>query len=555
MESTEATQTHSIGGTDDLLLSVIKDQASDLEHGWREAITNGIDAPNSDLVQAWFNEEFSIIADNGDGCDLSGEYGAKLLTNLAETSKDRDDDTTIGQFGIGKGQIIAKGRTTFISQGTALHFDINEWGINDAVYETTLDNAVDFLKGHNTEWADHVEKGIEKHNGGMTVVVSHYDDETPNASYKWDEYESRVKDRYTYISLAQDVTVEINDEPVSKDEIDVDDSQRSLTKHTSLDAGGEVIIGLTHNVSGEIDVYSNGVYVKSVSRRGFGGAIVTTKNLDLNFARNDIKSGCERWNEINTLIDESALEICESIPTDRLNNKARRFVTSQMGEDSETFETWRDEPVFKMTNDTKVSANEIEQNGEVAYENGSTDITDGILERESTIILDTSDDASRRFKDHFEGSTVDVDRFDVDGRGDEHNLTATHDRLDTSDLTPRQRQRMVVGQELVRRMDKNREVYWGESDTSHAWTDGYTYIVVTDTAADKSKWIGWVSQLFQTVSHELAHDENTLENDPSHGSFFNRRYRQIRDDNSDVEAEIMEEINEVGIRTFVERYE
>jgi hypothetical protein len=113
---------------------------------------------------------------------------------------------------------------------------------------------------------------------------------------------------------------------------------------------------------------------------------------------------------------------------------------------------------------------------------------------------------------------------------------------------------MVVGQELVRRMDKNRKVYWGESDTRHAWTDGYTYIVVTDTAADKSKWIGWVSQLFQTVSHELAHDENTLENDPSHGSYFNRRYRQIRDNNSDVEAEIMEEINEIGIRSFVEKY-
>lgn len=550
----DATKTHSIGGTDDLLLSVIKDQASDLEHGWREAITNGIDAPNADLVQAWLKEDYSIITDNGDGRDLSDDYGASLLTNLAETSKDRDDDSTIGQFGIGKGQIIAKARTTFISHDTALHFNINEWGINDAVHETTAEDAVSFLKGHNTDWANHVEEGLEKHNGGMTVVVSHYDDETPNAEYKWDEYKSRIRDRYTYIGLAQDITVEINDEEVSKDEIDVDDSQRSVNKRTSLDSGGEVIIGLTHNISGDIDVYSNGVYVKSISRRGFSGAIVTTRNLDLNFARNDIKSGCERWAEIETLIDEYALEICESIPTDRLNSKARRFVTDQMSEDGETFEAWRDEPVFKMTNDTKVSVDEIDQNGEVGYESGSTDITDGILERESTIILDTSDSATSRFKSEFDGEKVSVERFDVERRGDEHNLTATHDRLNKADLTPRQRQRMVVGQELVRRMDKSRKVYWGESDTRHAWTDGYTYIVVTDTAADKSKWIGWVSQLFQTVSHELAHDENTLENDPSHGSYFNRRYRQIRDNNSDVEAEIMEEINEIGIRSFVEKY-
>lgn len=548
-------KTHSIGGTDDLLLSVIKDQASNIEHGWREAITNGVDAPNSERVEAWFDEERSIITDDGDGCDLSSDTGAELLTNMAASSKDRDDDTTIGQFGIGKGQIIAKGRTTFISHGTALHFDINEWGINNGVYETTIDDAVGFLMQNNEEWANYVDEAIDKHAGGMTVVAHHYEDETPSAEYKWEQYQDNVCDRYTYIGMAQDVDVVINGDEVTETEIQMEENDRTIITSEHISSGGTVYIGLKHNISGEIDVYSNGVYVKSISRRGFSGVIVTDKNLDLNFARNEIKSGCTRWKEIDVLIDEIALEICENLPTERLNKNARKFVVDQIRANNELIDEWYSEKIFKMTNESTVSLEEIEENGEVAFNNGSNNLTDGIMERENTVIIDTSDEASR----HLENSLnehVKAETFDIEGRGESHNLTNTHEKLDDDELKPRQYQRKVVAMEIVRRADcLSRHIHWGESDTRHAWTDGSSYIVLTDSCADSSTWMGWVPQLFQTVIHELGHTENTLDTDASHGSYFNRQFRQRMEENMTVLSNIQEEINDMGIRAFVEKYE
>jgi hypothetical protein len=505
--------THKIEGTDDLLMSVIVDQAADLEHGWREAVQNGVDSPGSRLVTLEYDDERTVVSDDGDGVDLTADRGIDLLTNLGESSKS-NDESAIGEFGIGKGQIIAMGRTTMRSGDTALIFDIKEHGLK--VGEIELDEPVD----------------------GLTVEVEHYEDETPRTRRRWETYEERISDRFKYTELTNDVEVQINGETVSdgSPEDTVGGLNYRHIESYETEETGTVYTAVGMTAEDPLKVYSNGVYVKDVDSGGLGGVIVTNRNLDLNFARNDIKAGCPVWKNVNNRIDEIRQDLFEEVPDNRLTNDARRsiaeeLVSSARESDEETFDRFADKNVFRTADESWMSASDVDSTENVGYAEAGDPAADKLSESLNMTVLDKGHDTVQRllrgFSDGFlDGFISEPETFDPREKAEELGMFTGKDYIPVEELSPNRRKRLKVARRIANRMGINRDIQYGESDLANAWTDGHTEIVITDGCMPSGNRLAWMPELFETLVHEFSHTSDTSEGCASHGRFFDEKYRK-----------------------------
>lgn len=543
-----------IEGTDQLLMQVIEDQAEDLEHGWRELIQNGLDSPTSTRVEMFWDQVRTIVTDNGNGVDLTAQRGQDLMTNLGESSKDADDDETIGQFGIGRSQAWCKGRTAMISGDQALLFDIKEWGLD--VVKCRAEEAADVVADHGEDWADHITEALEEYDqGGLTVVLTHYDDEVPGYGYKWDNYEERIVDRFQYAELATATRVEVNGERISDAEPGGDHFAYDHTETYEGDAVDRAHISVGHNMDKELSVYSNGVYVTDVSNRGLAGDIVIEGNLDLNFARNGIQSGCEKWAEISERLDEIRADLFESVPDGRLNTQARRFVADRAIDGDERF---TDAEVLKTAGGDQVSLEEAQSRKNVGRARAGDQAADK-LEEMGSIVLAENDDASSQALDAVDSKEIDIDTYEADQKAESMGIHSTYERIDQADLSPLQRKKLAIAREIADRFGEeletrypNREVYFGKSDVAKAWTDGSDSVVITESSTSSNKASVWVPELFRQLAHEFSHSTSSKESDPDHGGLFERRYRDIVDDNFDILTDLIERIEDEGLNTVVE---
>jgi len=79
-----------------------------------------------------------------------------------------------------------------------------------------------------------------------------------------------------------------------------DSPHPSLTRETE-----DAILALEYTPHEGLDIYSNGLYVTTKREYGVGGIVVSKRNLTLNFARNDIQSGCDRWQRIDHALEQA----------------------------------------------------------------------------------------------------------------------------------------------------------------------------------------------------------------------------------------------------------
>lgn len=525
------TNVHKIEGTDNLLMQTIVDQAEDLENGWREAIQNGLDSPGASIVALNYTTDHTVVRDNGAGVDLDSEAGLALLKNLGETSK-TDDDSTIGQFGIGKGQIIAKGRTAFISGETAIHFDIKEWGLTCKTIPVPEDRAVD----------------------GLLVVSSHYDDEVPyDNSYKWERYEERISDRFRFSGIASDTDVSINGTVISNDDpADTVGGDYSVTVDSPDTVDADFVAALEPRADGEVDVYSRGVYVKSVDGNGLGGVIVTRENLELNFARNGIKSGCPVWGAISEWLEDTTVDLLSDLPDSRLTSAARSFLAERAlggGEiDAEA-------PMFKTVTGDRVSLADIRGAKQVAFAHGGDQRARKLAEGWNMTILDTNDAATSRLQTTMENLRESMsmpDEFDVDDKADQVSLPDTHSVLEDSEINTVQARKLAAARELADRMGISRRVVWGESDISDAWTDGFDDIVLTNSAASSRNRSVWLPSVFRAVIQQWAHQSDSRGEDGS-SSRYVRRYTDRMEDNWGTLERFITECERDGLSESVRR--
>jgi hypothetical protein len=515
-------ETHNIDANDSLVRSVIVDQADNLEKGWREAIQNGIDS-GATKVSLDYDTDFSFVEDNGSGVELTQQQGLDLLTTMGESSKDADDHASIGEFGIGKGQIIAKGKTMFASGTTALLFDITNWGLEART--VPLSDAADIVAEQDPEWAHLIlEKfGTAGFYDGMGILVKHYPDEVPSdTSWRWDDYEGNLKDRFRFLESVRDTEVCLNGVCISNgDPRDVTangEPTHSTTYQSEMT--GDVHIGVRHG-NGDLTVHSGGIMVKDVQSRGLQGTIVTERNLRLNFARNEIKSGCPIWTQLNEVLVDIRAEVFDH--AGHLNDDAREFYADRMLNKGET-QQHGDKEVFETASESYVSYNHVMEQAEIGYANKGNKAADRLEEAFGLVVLNEDDGAVAKFAK--DDNPDKPGTFDAQDRASDEGIHTQFEQVDEYDLKPMQRKKLGVARFIAHQHEEVPDYYevtFGESDVAHAWTNGVDSITITDSATESNQWVQWVPELWQTMQHEIAHRFSSKE-EPSHGRSYANRY-------------------------------
>ncbi|OAQ51487.1 hypothetical protein HTG_18955 [Natrinema mahii] len=140
---------------------------------------------------------------------------------------------------------------------------------------------------------------------------------------------------------------------------------------------------------------------------------------------------------------------------------------------------WADRKLFKLTTESLINLKEIRAASEVRWVGGSQKGTDQFVKR-GYVVLNISDSATQRLRNLAtdEDTSIAVpETFDVGEQAESEGVwTGYHRNEDESQLNADQQRYLCFAREL----GIERDVYYGEA-SADAWTDGRTYIVITDS--------------------------------------------------------------------------
>ncbi|OYR49688.1 hypothetical protein DJ73_17380 [Halorubrum sp. Ea1] len=519
--------------TDQVAQYLIEDQMVDLTDAIREAVQNGVDSPGSSRVLVSVTPEQTVVCDDGAGVDLGSDEGTRDLSVLGAGTKDRADDTTLGEWGIGTGAIIAKGAVRIWSGQHALCFDYQDHRETGPFADVAGREGVVVETPHTFD--------------GVCVTIDHYTSEVPNTdSYRWRRIYERLRERFAYLTFRTDVDIVVNGEPVDRGHPfeTVADSRVDVTRETD-----NAYLALKPAPEDGLDVYSNGLYVTTDHDIGVGGVVVTKGNLTLNFGRTAIQSGCDRWGRIQEAIADARIELYDQVDDDALDGQTRAKMAELLVSDETLRERWRDRDLFQLVTETPVSLARIHAAPQIACQEGASHGADALVER-GAVILDTTDPATKRLASAARDSATDIalpSRFDVATRAEEAGVWQGYNRLADTELSTRQARYLLFARALADAIGIDRTIHWGEA-TADAWTDGRTRIVVTDSAVTSAKRAVWTHDLFLTLCHEAAHDRSDKRR-TAHGRRFESRFRELVED-PEMRAAYSELVTAVHERGF-----
>jgi hypothetical protein len=252
----------SFGMHPNLLFDVILRQAGTLQKALLEGVMNAIDAGATECRITLDTHSFTL-QDDGRGFQSHQE-----IEDFFETfgTPHEEGDAVYGRFRMGRGQMMAFGRNIWRSRQFEMDVDIKNSGLDYAL----------------TEHADIFD--------GTRISAELYEPIAPS------ELERIKNELRKFVAWAQ-IPVTLNDDVLSrrpeeaKWDFEDDNAWYSLSADRS-----------------QLAVYNLGVLVNSFwsGRFGMGGTIVTKRQVEINFARNDIQSTCPVFRKIQDEIKKRA---------------------------------------------------------------------------------------------------------------------------------------------------------------------------------------------------------------------------------------------------------
>jgi hypothetical protein len=245
----------------DLLFSVIKAQAGTHEKALLEAVMNAVDAGATECVLE-VDEKGYIIKDNGKGFSSKQE-----IEDFFETfgTPHKEGDATYGKFRMGRGQLFAFSHTI--------------WNSNEFMMDVCI----------KTRGLDYILKeGQPIYNGCQ--IKGKWHTKLKNA-----EVLNLVREMKLLVKFMQ-IPVTLNGEVIS-----------SLAENQKWDATTPEAYIKTSKTAGTLSVYNLGALVchYPASKFGIGGIVVAKEQLTVNFARNDVLvSECKVWKKITKKLNE-----------------------------------------------------------------------------------------------------------------------------------------------------------------------------------------------------------------------------------------------------------
>lgn len=262
MNQTLETTTHRrrLKGCDDLVISVIKQQAGTLDKALLEGVMNSVDA-GATKVAITLTHDRVRIEDDGKGILQRQE-----IEDFFETfgTKHNEGDARFGKFRMGRGQMFSYGKNVWRTGPFSMMIDIDSMGLD---YDLT----------EGMEMAD-----------GCQVDIALYELLSPRNIY---EVSQEMQKMVKYL----DIPVYLNDERISNDP----------STMRFPDSTDDAYIQL-NSARSTIEVYNQGVFVQSIGsyQYGMGGVVVTKKQIAVNFARNQVMDKCPIWRRIRTIFNQ-----------------------------------------------------------------------------------------------------------------------------------------------------------------------------------------------------------------------------------------------------------
>lgn len=237
-----------------LLFDVIMRQAGTIQKALLEGVMNAIDAGATKCSITLTGDRF-VVEDDGRGIQSRQE-----IEDFFETfgTPHTEGDAVYGRFRMGRGQMMAFGRNVWRSRTFEMDVDVKKTGL-------------DYIL---TEHGDDFK--------GTRITAELYEKIAPSDL-------ERVKGELRkFVAWAQ-IPVLLNGEVISKNPADA--------KWTYEDADAYYALSSERQ---QLAVYNVGVLVNHfyAGRFGIGGTIVTKKQIEVNFARNDVQSSCPAFKRI-----------------------------------------------------------------------------------------------------------------------------------------------------------------------------------------------------------------------------------------------------------------
>ena len=250
------------GMHENLLYNVIMRQAGTLQKAVLEGVMNAIDAGATACEIELTTHSFSII-DDGHGFQSRQE-----IKDFFETfgTPHLEGDATYGHYRMGRGQIMAFGRNTWRSRSFEMQVDMK-----------TRSSGYNLIE-HKKDFP------------GTRVDVELYDPMLPS------NLQRTLSEIRTFVAWAQ-IPVTLNGEVISK--------RPETAKWTHEDENAYYSLSSERQ---QLSIYNLGVLVATTysGRYGMGGTVVSKKQLEVNFARNDIQSTCPVGTAISSFIKKEA---------------------------------------------------------------------------------------------------------------------------------------------------------------------------------------------------------------------------------------------------------
>lgn len=490
--------------TEGLLKDVMRKQAGSIEKAVLEAVMNAIDADATE-VRVKLTESELIVSDNGKGMQKSevDKYFKKFGL------KDDDiQDKEFGKFRMGRGQIF--------------NFGVNMWHTQNNIMVVNLEQP------HTTVEVNGEEQELDT--SGLSYVWLESDESVDGCTISVDLFNelddvrstvSNIEDQIRYMSWLHDVEIVINDK-VCNTEFDSDYSTEQA--YISFDRD---------SYSGRATIYNKGAYVMTEKIGPISSTIVTREDIDLNFARNDILTGCPVWGVVLDQHDEHLRSFL--LEQDGLESDETEWLIQQANDDTSFWSEIYDEDIIPDISGTMHSLKGLEGQA-VTFADSSDSVAQELCRRTSNIVI------PNELKSPFtaEGSPFDVVNYE-DAISEDFKFELSEYSEDN--LSKRRKQNLHKLSWAMTNVGFMGSVKSGSSKHRNVWmTDKDTLLVDKDFLnAKKDKLVTTV--LLECIK-EAAHRQDTRTN-PEEDYGYNRRFKNMVDDMPLVQRKLFNNSKEV----------
>jgi hypothetical protein len=478
-----------------LLYDTIRRQAGTLEKANVEAGMNSIEA-GATAFHITLDDNYkgtgkSVMIFKDDGKGFKDETEIELFFETFGQPHGECENVVWKQFRMGRGQIFAYGKNTWLTGTFKMVVDIKEWGLSYEFYKN--------------------QPFVE----GCEITVELYDNPIGQYPYySMKTYKEAIQQQLRFVETPVFFNEEQINTPPSSCQWDSKDNQSYYL----------------FNVGTDMLVYNLGVFVMKIpaSKAGMGGIVVSREMLEVNFARNDVDSKCSIMRHINDVVRDNRIKKTRQ-KRRTLTNWEREATMSDLRDGQQELVDVKSLALIRTAQGKHVSLDLIRKNGQQwCFAELGSNLADRLMERGEALVIDKNILASMnytgdksKFFSWLTGADNDYNyQFDSTDWNKVEKLYTDFETLSAgiSDhyTTSPDKKLTVVERRVLKVLNllhiwDNRVINFGYSERAAAWTNGCSYITI-DRNFFKSLYIssGWgVNKLMLLLSHEMAHDCDT----------------------------------------------